>query len=201
VESILQAGRGGGGASGTSSRHEFWQRLIMWLKENFSTLILNFGSVASLIGFTRSDVLELRGLSVTGSLCAVVYHVTIQPFRITPILWSLTFAAVNSFKIFQIMQERKGSVNLTEQEEEMYMYAQQPLLFFCYFHVDLLQLVFSKSVAAYIPFVFIWRSYTKIAETSLCHMAWCVTIRTSIVLAFLFLLPANECFFASYLLC
>lgn len=87
-----------------------------------STLILNFGSICTLIGFTRSDVLELRGLSVTGSLCAIVYNSTAHPppIRWTPILWSGTFAAVNGWKILQILHERQGSVHFTVEQEERY---------------------------------------------------------------------------------
>ena len=102
-------------------RQEFWERLWLWLKDNKATLILNFGSICTLVGFTRTDVLELRGLAVTGSVCAVVYHFLLTPVRYPPILWSCTFAGVNSFKIFQIMVERQGAVNLSEEQEERYI--------------------------------------------------------------------------------
>jgi CRP-like cAMP-binding protein len=102
-------------------RQDVRERLWEWLLKNYPTLILNFGSICTLAGFTRSDVLELRGLAVTGSLCAVVYHLTTPPIRFTPILWSSTFAAVNSFKIYEIMEERRGSVNLTTEQEERYI--------------------------------------------------------------------------------
>ena len=83
-------------------------------------MILNFGSICTLIGFTRSDVLELRTLSVTGSLCAIVYHIATPPLRIPPLLWSGTFAFVNGYKIYEIVQEREGSVQLSTEQEEMY---------------------------------------------------------------------------------
>jgi CRP-like cAMP-binding protein len=105
---------------GKEARKEFWERFRQWLRENYSTLILNFGSICTLFGFTRSDVLELRCLSVTGSLCAIVYHVATPPLRIPPLLWSGTFAAVNGYKIYEIMQEREGSVQLTTEQEQMY---------------------------------------------------------------------------------
>jgi CRP-like cAMP-binding protein len=108
------------------SRKEFWERLRQWLRENYSTLILNFGSICTLFGFTRSDVLELRCLSVTGSLCAIVYHVATPPLRIPPLVWSGTFAAVNGYKIYEIMQEREGSVQLTTDQEQMYSHFFMP---------------------------------------------------------------------------
>lgn len=101
-------------------RNEFYERFIQWLRDNYGTLILNFGSICTLIGFTRSDVLELRCLSVTGSLCAIVYHIATPPLRIPPLIWSGTFAFVNGYKIYEIVQEREGSVQLTTEQEEMY---------------------------------------------------------------------------------
>jgi Popeye protein conserved region len=107
-------------------RTEFWERFMQWLYENYSTLILNFGSICTLIGFTRSDVLELRCLSVTGSLCAIVYHMATPPLRIPPLLWSSTFAVVNGYKIYEIVQEREGSVQLSTEQEEMYIHFFMP---------------------------------------------------------------------------
>ena len=103
-----------------NQRNEFYERFKQWIYENYGTLILNFGSICTLIGFTRSDVLELRTLSVTGSLCAIVYHFATPPLRIPPLLWSGTFALVNGYKIYEIVQEREGSVQLSTEQEEMY---------------------------------------------------------------------------------
>lgn len=36
--------------------HEYWDRLRAWTRHNFAVIVLNFGSVCSLVGFTRSDV-------------------------------------------------------------------------------------------------------------------------------------------------
>lgn len=41
--------------------------LYKWLRSNFPIMIINFGSLCTLLGFTRSDVLELRSLAITGS--------------------------------------------------------------------------------------------------------------------------------------
>jgi CRP-like cAMP-binding protein len=112
--------------SAAQKRNEYWDQLWQWWLENYGTLILNFGSICTLIGFTRSDVLELRELSVTGSLCAMVYNFTNRPLRWTPILWSSTFAAVNGFKILQIVQERQGSVHFTREQEEQYIHFFMP---------------------------------------------------------------------------
>ena len=35
---------------------EYWERLKEWIKLNKGVLVLNFGSVCSLVAFTRSDV-------------------------------------------------------------------------------------------------------------------------------------------------
>lgn len=100
----------------------YWKRVKEWFKLNWPVLILNFGSICTLAGFTRSDVVELRTLSVTGSLSSVVYFAA-QPAAnrsLTPILWSLTFASVNGFKIYQILVERKANVDLPQDQLDVY---------------------------------------------------------------------------------
>jgi hypothetical protein len=92
-----------------------------WWKENWSTVVLNFGSVCTLIGFTRSDVLELRCLSVTGSAGNVIYHFTQAPLRYLPVAWSALFAAVNSYKIREILLERHSQVHMTPENEDTYI--------------------------------------------------------------------------------
>jgi len=97
------------------------ERLQAWWIENWPVLVLNFGSVCTLMGFTRSDVLELRALSATGSITFCLYGMTQIPLRYTPVVWSATFAAVNAFKIFEIFQERQGTVHLTAVQEQVYI--------------------------------------------------------------------------------
>jgi CRP-like cAMP-binding protein len=113
-------------AAGSSSRrrgdsNEFWERLQEWWKQNWPILVLNFGSMCTLTGFTRSDVVELRSLSATGSLCFVAYGLTQAPVRYTPLVWAFSFATINAMKIFQIMEERKGTVHLTADQEQVYI--------------------------------------------------------------------------------
>jgi CRP-like cAMP-binding protein len=99
---------------------DFWKRARVWWKENYPVVILNFGSICTLTGFTRSDVLELRVLSVVGSLGSAVYNLTRKPILVAPLLWSATFAAVNGYKIFEIIRERKGTVRLSAEQETWY---------------------------------------------------------------------------------
>jgi CRP-like cAMP-binding protein len=103
-----------------------WERFVLWLRENASTLVLNFGSICTLFGFTRSDVLELRALSVTGSICGMFYHFTLRPLRYPPLFWSALFAFVNGYKILEIVQERQGNVRLTQQQEQRYIHFFMP---------------------------------------------------------------------------
>lgn len=80
------------------------------------------------IGFTRSDVLELRCLSVTGSLSSVIYFMS-QPAAnrsMTPVLWSLCFATVNSTKIYQILVERNANVDLPKDQVDVYFRQFEP---------------------------------------------------------------------------
>lgn len=86
------------------SARRFFERFRVWWEANWAVLLLNCGSVCTLIGFTRSDVLELRSLSVVGSFSSCVYLSVQKPFRMTPLAWSLTFMSVNAVKIFYILQ-------------------------------------------------------------------------------------------------
>lgn len=101
---------------------EYWEKVKAWWKLNWPVLVLNFGSICSLVGFTRTDVLELRCLSVTGSLSSVVYFMS-QPAAkrsMTPIIWSLCFATVNSIKIYQILVERNAKVDIPNDQIDVY---------------------------------------------------------------------------------
>lgn len=100
---------------------DFLKRLSKWFQDNWAVLILNVGSICTLVGFTRSDILELRTLSMTGSVASVVY-VMGQPRILWPsVVWSSLFAAVNAVKIFGIYQERNSDVTMTEDQENMYV--------------------------------------------------------------------------------
>ena len=68
-----------GALTAEHAREDFWDRARQWLKYNWGVLILNFGSICSLLAFTRSDVLELRSLAVSGSLSSLVYFATLPP--------------------------------------------------------------------------------------------------------------------------
>ena len=114
----------GGAAAASSFRggegsHQ--DQFAEWWKENWSTVILNLGSLATLIGFTRSDVLELRCLSVTGSAANMIYHFSFSPARYLAAGWSAIFASVNGVKIKEIIQERHQSVNMTPEQESIYV--------------------------------------------------------------------------------
>mmetsp|Transcript_42 Transcript_42/g.82 ORF Transcript_42/g.82 Transcript_42/m.82 type:complete len:607 (-) Transcript_42:322-2142(-) len=106
------------GSSGGSSRTF---RAYEWLKQNMAVLVLNTGSICTLIGFTRSDVLELRSFSMSGSIASVIYFAMCSPIRWAPIAWSGLFASVNGYKIGKIYVERKGKVVLTEKEQDVFV--------------------------------------------------------------------------------
>lgn len=114
----------GSAAAASSSRggagsHQ--DQFAEWWKENWPTLILNLGSIATLIGFTRSDVLELRCLSVTGSAANMIYQFSQSPTKLLAAAWSAIFASVNGVKIKEIIQERHQSVQMTPEQENIYV--------------------------------------------------------------------------------
>lgn len=96
--------------------HYVWE----WIKDNYATLFLNFGSICTLTAFTRSDILELRCLSMTGSFSSVIYSITKRIYF--PAIWSAIFALTNAYKVFFILEERKGKAKtLTSTEEKVYL--------------------------------------------------------------------------------
>eukprot|EP00980_Cylindrotheca_fusiformis_P007591 scaffold1580_cov116-Cylindrotheca_fusiformis.AAC.26 len=100
---------------------DFLKRLSRWFKDNWAVLILNVGSICTLVGFTRSDVLELRVLSMTGSVASVVY-VMGQPKILWPsVVWSSLFALVNAWKILEIYEERNSDVTMSDDQEKIYV--------------------------------------------------------------------------------
>lgn len=107
-----------GGSSGSQQSTWSWRS---WFKLNAPLLILNFGSMATLVGFTRADVIELRSLAILGNSTFVIYSLLQPPpIRWATIGWQFLFASVNGFNVAKILNERKGKVFLTQHEEEIY---------------------------------------------------------------------------------
>ncbi len=105
----------------SKSASDYFSTMKAWLKQNGPVLILNCGSVCTLIGFTRQDVLELRALSMTGSLGFVTYQLFQRPIRWVPIMWSALFSTVNAFKITSILFERTATVSFNDEEENIFV--------------------------------------------------------------------------------
>jgi CRP-like cAMP-binding protein len=97
------------------------RRLYEWMLENWPIAILNFGSVCTLVAFTRSDVLELRALSATGSVSNAVFRLTQSPVQWLTVAWPAVFASVNGVKIYEILQERNAAVHLSEKQQDIYV--------------------------------------------------------------------------------
>lgn len=77
--------------------------------------------MCTLAAFTRSDILELRALSVTGNVCFIIYNLSQKTILWPNIFWSLLFGSVNSWKIFQIHDERNASVSMTKEQEKIFV--------------------------------------------------------------------------------
>jgi CRP-like cAMP-binding protein len=99
----------------------FFSRAHAWLQQNAAVLVLNFGSLCTLTAFTRSDVLELRAFSMTGSISSVLYFSSLKPLRWAPIAWSSLFATVNAVNIYKILYERNANVVLSQHEEDIFV--------------------------------------------------------------------------------
>jgi CRP-like cAMP-binding protein len=77
--------------------------------------------MCTLLAFTRSDILELRSLSVTGNICFMVFTLRQKMILWPNIFWSSLFASVNGYKIYEIFEERNASVSMTKEEEKIFV--------------------------------------------------------------------------------
>ena len=126
----VPAAKEGGGSSGQQKGNATWSWKAWW-KLNAPLVILNFGSLATLAGFTRTDVIELRSLAITGNVTFTVYSLLHSSWNKLPIAWNVLFyqflfAGVNAYNIGKILNERKGKVHLTPHQEEIYNEHFQP---------------------------------------------------------------------------
>lgn len=97
------------------------KKVLEWCRSNFAVLVLNFGSMCIFLGFSRSDVLELRSLTMTGQLTFAAYNLA-QPNVLWPsVIWSTVFASVNGAKILSILHERTAEVHMTEEQERIFI--------------------------------------------------------------------------------
>jgi len=100
------------------------KKLIKWLKNNTTVIILNSGSFCYLMAYIRTDILELRLLSIAGSVSTIIYFTFRTPPRIyLPIIWASIFMLMNTYMVYYIYEERKGPLSKpwTEEEESVYM--------------------------------------------------------------------------------
>lgn len=99
------------------------KKFIKWLHDNLGVIILNSGSFATLTAFSRNDILELRLLSIAGSVSTMIYFGFRKPPRIyLPIIWASIFVLTNTYMVYNIYEERRGSLSKpwTEEEESVY---------------------------------------------------------------------------------
>jgi len=100
------------------------KKFFKWLNDNAGVIILNSGSFATLMAFSRTDILELRLLSIAGSVSTMIYFTFRTPPRIyLPIIWASIFMLTNTYMVYYIYEERKGPLSKpwTEEEESVYM--------------------------------------------------------------------------------
>ncbi len=98
-----------------------FQRFWKWCTINWPTMLLNLGSICTLLAFTRSDVLELRTLSATGSISNAIYRYSQKPILWITVVWPSLFATVNGVKIMEILHERNAEVHMDETQEKIYV--------------------------------------------------------------------------------
>lgn len=89
-------------------------------KKDPAYVMLHLGTATGLLGFTMSDPLPLRACSITSSVASIAFIVTRVPVAsMVPVYWSSCFIAVNSFKIYELLMERRA-VQFEEKDEDIY---------------------------------------------------------------------------------
>ena len=105
------------GEIGTAAQ-SFTQRAIDFLELNGPVLLLNFGSLCTLAGFTRTDVLELRIGNLIGNCCGMIYFIINR--LVPPFSWAAVFGLTNAYNIHLILEERSDKVTMTKDEQTLY---------------------------------------------------------------------------------
>jgi len=115
------------GYSSASSSYSGWERvgevatqMLVDLARDKGRLLMNVGAVTSLAGFMMSDVLQLRMLNVTGTLCGMAYNCTRKPAQWNAVAWGVVFGGVNVAMICKLLQERTIAVTFTIDEMDLY---------------------------------------------------------------------------------
>lgn len=99
----------------------FRLQLSQWVLDNLPVMVLNVGSLCTLIAFTRTDVMELRSLAMTGQICFVGYQLKQRIILWPSVLWSTLFATVNAYNIHKIWEERHSVVRMTDVQERIFV--------------------------------------------------------------------------------
>ncbi|KAG7358349.1 Popeye conserved region protein [Nitzschia inconspicua] len=97
------------------------RQFAQWFRDNLPVMVLNFGSLCTLLAFTRSDVLELRSLAITGQVCFVAYQLKQKMVLWPSVMWSSLFATVNAYNIHHIIEERHSTVRMSDAQERVFV--------------------------------------------------------------------------------
>lgn len=90
-------------------------------KKDPAFVLLHLGTATGLFGFCLTDPLPLRCCSITSSVASITFMMTRTPaVSMVPVYWSSCFIAVNSYKIYQLLMERRA-VDLATEDEEIYV--------------------------------------------------------------------------------
>jgi hypothetical protein len=96
-------------------------KAVDMIKNDKPFLLLHIGTATGLAGFTMTDPLPLRCCSIAASVSSITYVMTRVPVHsMAPVYWSSCFIAVNSFKIMELLMERKD-LTLSPMEEDVYV--------------------------------------------------------------------------------
>jgi hypothetical protein len=82
-------------------------------------VLLNLANVLYLASYLVRDILQLRALTVAGSLVLLLFNV-LQPSPLwSGIAWGVLFSAINIYQIYRLLLERRP-VRLREDEQHLY---------------------------------------------------------------------------------
>ena len=81
--------------------------MIDRMKQDPPLVVMNLGAVLSLSGFMLTDIMALRLLSMSGSVCGMIYNWTRKPRQWEAVAWGLVFFTVNGINVGRLILERR----------------------------------------------------------------------------------------------
>lgn len=114
-----------GGAAGGNKRRFTTQAAELVRRSLQPNYFVHAGNVLLLVAINQSDMLNLRVLSISASLCGILYNLLQPRPLIPPACWGVFFVGCHIYQLSVLLRER-AHISLGEDEEKAYNMAFLP---------------------------------------------------------------------------